>query len=524
MAYRTLLAATALGVVLAAPGLAQAEDLTIGLASEATAMDPHFHNTGNNNQLMSQVYDRLINQGPNQELLPGLATSWGPTDDPLVWEFVLREGVTFHDGSAFTAEDVAYTIARVPTVPNSPSSFATYTADISEVEIVDDYTVRFHSQTPVPLMANNLSTIYIVSSEIGEEAATEDFNTGEHAVGTGPYRQVDYTPGEQVVLEANPDYWDGAPLWDTVTFRPISSPAARVAALLAGDVDVIASVPTTDIAQLEDDDSVSLWQGISNRVIYLHLDSDRVESPHVAATGGDDIENPLRDVRVRQALSMAIDRDAIVDDVMEGIAIPAGQLLPEGFFGVSDELEVLDYDPEGAQALLAEAGYADGFALTLHGPNDRYINDAAVAQAIAQMWSRIGLETAVETMPRSVYFGRASALEFSVMLVGWGAGSGEASSPLRALIATNTPDRGWGGANRGRFSNAEFDALLEEALQTVDDDARAALLAEATELAMDQVAIIPTHFQVNTWGTRAGLEYIPRTDEYTTATGVILAE
>ena len=524
MAYRTLLAATALGVVLAAPGLAQAEDLTIGLASEATAMDPHFHNTGNNNQLMSQVYDRLINQGPNQELLPGLATSWGPTDDPLVWEFVLREGVTFHDGSAFTAEDVAYTIARVPTVPNSPSSFATYTADISEVEIVDDYTVRFHSETPVPLMANNLSTIYIVSSEIGEEAATEDFNTGEHAVGTGPYRQVDYTPGEQVVLEANPDYWDGAPLWDTVTFRPISSPAARVAALLAGDVDVIASVPTTDIAQLEDDDSVSLWQGISNRVIYLHLDSDRVESPHVAATGGDDIENPLRDVRVRQALSMAIDRDAIVDDVMEGIAIPAGQLLPEGFFGVSDELEVLDYDPEGAQALLAEAGYADGFALTLHGPNDRYINDAAVAQAIAQMWSRIGLETAVETMPRSVYFGRASALEFSVMLVGWGAGSGEASSPLRALIATNTPDRGWGGANRGRFSNAEFDALLEEALQTVDDDARAALLAEATELAMDQVAIIPTHFQVNTWGTRAGLEYIPRTDEYTTATGVILAE
>ncbi|MCB9957315.1 MAG: ABC transporter substrate-binding protein [Rhodospirillaceae bacterium] len=517
---RNAWAAAAVAAAMFAPAMAHAEDLTIAVASEATAMDPHYHNTGNNNQIMAQIYDRLINQGPNQELLPGLAESWGPTDDPTVWEFRLREGVTFHDGSPFTAEDVAYTIARVPNVPNSPSSFAIYTADITEVEIVDDYTVRFHTATPYPLMANSLSTIYIVSADIGEDASTECFNDGACAIGTGPYRQVEYTPGDRIVLEANADYWDGAPIWDTVTIRPISSPAARVAALLAGDVDVIASVPTTDIAQLEDNDDVNLWQGISNRVIYLHIDSDREVSPHVTAIGGSEIENPLRDVRVRRALSMAIDREAIVDDVMEGIAIPAGQLLPAGFFGVSDTIEVPDYDPDGARALLEEAGYGDGFAVTIHGPNDRYINDAAVAQAIAQMWSRIGLETSVETMPRSVYFGRASDLEFSVMLVGWGAGSGEASSPLRSLIVTNDADRGLGGANRGRFSNAEVDALVEEAMQTVDDDARAALLAHATEIAMDQVAIIPTHFQVNTWGTRADLEYEPRTDEYTLATSV----
>ena len=523
MAYNKSLAAMALGAVMVAPA-AQAEDLTIALASEATAMDPHYHNTGNNNQIMSHIYDRLITQGPNQELLPGLAVSWGPTDDPLVWEFELRQGVTFHDGSPFTAEDVAYTIARVPEVPNSPSSFATYTADIADVEIVDDYTIRFHTETPVPLMANNLSTVYVVSSDIGDGATTEDFNAGINAVGTGPYRQAEFTPGDQIILESNPDFWGEAPEWDTVTFRPISSPAARVAALLAGDVDVIASVPTTDIAQLEEDDDVNLWQGVSNRVIYLHLDSDRETSPHVSAMGGGDIVNPLLDVRVRRALSLAIDREAIVEDVMEGIAIPAGQLLPEGFFGVSEDIEVPDYDPDAARALLAEAGYGDGFALTVHGPNDRYINDSAIVQAIAQMWSRIGLETAVETMPRSVYFGRASGLEFSVMLVGWGAGSGEASSPLRSLIATHTPDRGWGSANRGRFSNADFDAVLEQALQAVDDDTRADLLAEATELAMDQVAIIPTHFQVNTWGTRADLEYIPRTDEYTLATGVLRIE
>jgi peptide/nickel transport system substrate-binding protein len=372
-------------------------------------------------------------------------------------------------------------------------------------------------------MANNLSTISIVPSE-NEGATTEEYNDGEVAVGTGPYRQVEYIPGDRIVLEANPDYWGDAPQWDTVTFRPISSAASRVAALLAGDVDVIAAVPTEDVEALSENDDIVLSQGISNRVIYLHLDSNRENTPHVSAIGGGEITNPMLDQRVRQALSLAIDREAIVEDVMGGIAIPAGQLLPEGFFGVSDNIDVPEYDPDQAMALLEQAGYGDGFAVTLHGPNDRYINDADVLQAIAQMWSRIGLQTEVETMPRSVYFGRASALEFSVMLVGWGAGSGEASSPLRSLIATHDPDRGWGASNRGRYSNPEFDAILEEALQTVDDAARQELLARATEIAMEDVAIIPTHFQVNTWGTRADLRYIPRTDEYTLAISVVPAD
>ncbi len=244
----------------------------------------------------------------------------------------------------------------------------------------------------------------------------------------------------------------------------------------------------------------------------------------VTAIGGGDIDNPMLDQRVREALSLAIDREAIVEEVMEGVAIPAGQLLPEGFFGVSDNIEVPDYNPERAQELLAEAGYGDGFAVTLHGPNDRYINDAAVLQAIAQMFSRIGLETQVDAMPRSVYFGRASDLEFSIMLVGWGSGTGEASSPLRSLIATHNPDLGWGASNRGRYSSEEFDAILTQALQTVNDAEREALLAQATELAMEDVAIIPTHFQVNTWGTRPDLQYIPRTDEYTLAIGVVPAD
>ncbi|NBC96807.1 MAG: ABC transporter substrate-binding protein [Deinococcus-Thermus bacterium] len=513
----------AAAVALLAGQSAWAEDLTIALSSEPTAMDPHYHNLGPNNQIAYHIFDRLINQGPNQELNPGLATSWEPVED-TVWEFTLREGVTFHDGSPFTADDVAFTIERAPNVPDSPSSFATYTAQITEVEVVDDYTVRIHTADPYPLMPNDLSTIAVISREAGEGASTADYNDGTAAVGTGPFKFVDYVPGDRIVMEPNEDYWGEVPEWDQVTFRPITSGPARVAALLAGDVDVVEGVPTSDISQLEENPDVDLSQGVSNRVIYLHIDSDREVTPMVTAKDGSEIDNPFTDVNARRAISMAIDREAIVEEVMEGVAIPAGQLLPEGFFGVSPDIDVPEYDPEGAQALLAEAGYPDGFALTIHGPNDRYINDAAVVQAIAQMLSRIGIDTTVDTMPRSVYFGRASALEFSLMLVGWGSGTGEASSPLKSLIGTHDPEKGWGASNRGRFSNEEVDSLLEEALRTVDDETREALLIEATEIAMDQVAIIPTHFQVNTWGTRAGLQYQPRTDEYTLAIGVSIGE
>ncbi|OED41601.1 ABC transporter substrate-binding protein [Chromatiales bacterium (ex Bugula neritina AB1)] len=522
MTFRTTLGAFIASALLAGPALS--EELTIGLASEPTAIDPHFHNLGPNNAFARHVFDRLILQNELQQLEPGLAVSWKPIDD-LTWEFKLREGVKFHDGSDFTADDVVCTWERAPNVPNSPSSFATYTKG-KTVEKVDDYTVRFKSAAPYPLMANDISTVTIVSNEGGCDGTTSQYNDGTAAVGTGPFRFVSYKPGDSIVVERNDDYWGDKPYWSKVTFKPIKSGPARVAALLAGDVDVIASVPTTDVSTLEKNDKVSLSQGVSNRVIYLHLDHNRVDSPYVKANGGGAIENPLQKLEVRKAISMAINRDAIVDRVMEGIAIKAGQLLPDGFFGVSENLEPVAYDPKGAKAMLAAAGYPDGFELTIHGPNDRYINDAKIAEAIGQMLTRIGIKTAVETMPRSVYFGRASrggpdkTPEFSFILVGWGAGSGEASSPLKSLIATHNPDKGWGSSNRGRYSNAEFDALLDTALSAVDDAERQDLLAKATEMAIEDVAIIPTHYQVSTWGTRKGLKYVARTDEYTLAIGV----
>jgi peptide/nickel transport system substrate-binding protein len=519
-----LLASVALGAMLGWAAPAAAEELTIGLSSEPTAMDPPFHNLGPNNAMATHVFAKLILQDERQRLVPGLAVSRAPVDD-LTWEFKLREGVTFHDGSAFDADDVICTFERAPNVPNSPSSFGTYLAGKTAVKI-DAMTVHVKTESPYPLMANDISTIPIVSSETGCNGTTEQFNSGEVAQGTGPFKFAEFVPGDRIVLVANDGYWGKKPEWTKVTFKPIKSDPARVAALLAGDVDMIEGVPTTDIATLKGRDDVTLSQGSSNRVIYLHMDHFRTESPYVMATDGGPIENPLMKLEVRQAISKAINRDAIVARVMEGVAIKAGQLLPEGFFGVSPNLAPVDYDPEGAKQMLADAGYPDGFQMTIHGPNDRYINDAKIAEAIGQMLTRIGIKTAVETMPRSVYFGEASrgapdgGPKFSFILVGWGAGSGEASSPLKSLIGTHDPDKGWGASNRGRYSNPEVDAALTEALATVDDAARQDLLAKATELAINDVAIIPLHYQVNTWGARKGLVYAARTDEATHAMGV----
>ena len=502
-----------------------AGELTIGLASEPSSIDPHFHNLGPNNAVARVMFDRLIMPDDKQQLRPGLAVSWNPIDD-TTWEFKLRKGVKFHDGSPFTADDVVFTFQRAPNVAGSPSSFGTYLKG-KEIIRIDDHTVHIKTERPYPLMPNDMSTFSIVSRKHGEGATTPDYNSGKATICTGAYKFVEYLPGDRIVLERNETYWGDKPEWTQVTMKAIKSGPSRVAALLAGDVDLIEQTPTADIEHLKGDSNLTLSQGISNRVIYLHLDHDRAASPFVKGKDGGDIKNPLQDQRVRLAISQAINRDAIVSRVMEDVAIKAGQLLPEGFFGVSDKLQPVAYDPNQAKRNLSEAGYGDGFKLTIHGPNDRYINDAKIAEAVAQMLTRVGIQTDVVTMPRSVYFKRASrggpdgTPEFSFILVGWGSGTGEASSPLKSLIHTYDKSRGFGASNRGRYSNAKVDTLIEDALATVDDAKRQALLAEATEIAINDVAIIPLHYQVNTWAARKGIKYRARTDEATVATDVI---
>jgi peptide/nickel transport system substrate-binding protein len=496
---------------------AHAADLSIALSADVTSIDPHFHNLTPNNNVSNHVFEALVGKNPRGQLTPALAESWRPVDD-LTWEFKLRKGVKFHDGSEFTATDVAYSLDRVPTVPNSPSPFTTYSKQITEKIIVDPYTIRLKTAAPYPLMANDMSTIMIVSNRAAKGATTEEFNSGKAAIGTGPLRFIRWQKGDRIELARFEGYWGSKSPWDKVVLRVITSDPTRVASLLAGDVRAIENVPTADLARVVKQPDLSVYRIVLHRLMYLHVDTSRERSPFVTDKAGRPLErNPLKDVRVRRALSKAINRQALVDRVMEGAARATGQLMPDGMFGYTPALKPEPNDIEGARKLLAEAGYPDGFGLTLHGPNDRYVNDDQVTQAIAQMLSRVGIATKVETMPSSVYFTRANKLEFSIMLVGWGSDTAEASSPLKALLATYSNEKGMGQANRGRYSSPKMDALLQQALATVDDGRRETLLQQATQVAMADLGIIPLYHQENVWATRKGIVYTPRADERTLA-------
>lgn len=501
------------------------KDLVIALSTPVTTVDPHFHNLTPNNGMAAHVFETLVKTDPALKTYPGLAESWKALSD-TEWEFKLRKGVKWHNGEPFTAEDVAATIKRIPNVPNSPASFAVFVRAITDVNIVDAHTIRFKTKEPYPLLPADMVSVAIVPKSVAETAKTEDFNSGKAMIGTGPFRFEQYVSGDRVVLTRNKDYHGTQADWDKVTFRMITSAPARVAALLSGDVHMIEGVPTADAAKLKTDKRVEVSNAVSNRMIYLHMDSDRkTNSPFITAADGKPMEaNPLVDARVRRALSKMIDRNVIVSRVMEGQAIPAGQLLDEAFFGTSKKLKPDAYDPAGAKKLMAEAGYPNGFGVTLHSPNNRYINDGSTAQAVAQYLSRNGIPTKVDTMPSNIFFTRASKQEFSFILAGWGAASGDTSSPLRALLATNDPKAGMGGANRGRFSSPELDALIAKAVVIIDDNQRDAALALASEKAIELMGLIPLHYEVSTWASRKGIQYGGRADQYTLAQFVTRAK
>jgi peptide/nickel transport system substrate-binding protein len=507
-----------MAVAAAAIGLmssAYAADLTIGMSAEPNSMDPHYHNLSPNNMMSAAVFSKLVEQDEAQNKVPGLAESWDQLA-PNVWEFKLRKGVKWHDGSPFTAADVKFTLGRAGDVPNSPSSFGLFTKILTEVEVVDDHTVFLKTKGPFPLMPDYMSVIYIVSKKYGDGATTNDYNSGKAMIGTGPYKFVEWVPGDRLVYAKNPDYFGDKPEWDKVTVKPITNDSSRVAALLAGDVDFIDNPATTDIGALKKNSKIALAEIPSNRMIYLHLDSNRDKSPFVTDAAGKPMDkNPLKDVRVRRALSLAIDRKGIAEKVMEDLASPAGQLMPSNVYATVRDLKPDPYDATKAKALLAEAGYPNGFGLTIHGPNNRYVNDHKISQAIAQMLTRVGIKTAVVTMPSNVFFQKASALEYSLMLVGWSSGTGEPSNPIRALLQTYNKETKSGATNRGRYSNPALDETIMKAINAPTRKQWATLTEEATKIAMNDLGIIPLHFQVNVWAMRKELTYAARADEYT---------
>lgn len=487
---------------------ASAADLKVGVASEVTTLDPHFFHLTSNTEIHKALYSGLVTQDAEMRVVPDLAVSW-KTLDTTHWEFKLRPGVVFHDGTPLTADDIVFTYTRARDVPNSPGPFQQYLKHVVKTTATDPQTVVVETDGPDPILLNELQNVWIVSHKIGAGATSADYNSGKVAIGTGPYKLAEWVPGDHITLARFDGYFGAKPDWERVIFRPIVNDAARTASLLSGDVDLIGSVSANDLERVRANPALTVSTMESNRCFFWSVDVDRDNSPLVTDLDGKPMnKNPLKDVRVRRAMSKALDRNALVSRVMQGQGVPASQFMPAGVPGTSSKLKPEAYDLEGAKKLLAEAGYPNGFGLTVASTNDRYINDAAMTQAVGQMWSRLGLKVTVATFPKAVYFPRAVKLEYSVLLSGNSTDTSEPLSQLNYLLGTYNAAKGIGAGNYGRYSNPELDKILAKAGVTLDDGKRAEIIAEAYELALGQdVAAIPMLFQITAWGMKKGIGY-----------------
>src|SRR5437899_4687465 len=476
-------------------------------------MDPHFLAIAPNINIAWHVFDALSHGDEGPRLGPGLAVSWRALD-ATTWEFRLRPGVRFHDGGELTAEDVVFSIERTLKVPNG--QYGIFARGIVGKEVRDAHTLRLKTATPYAMVPYDLNSVFIVSRKAAARSGPEDFTSGRATLGPGPFRSVPFPRGARVELARNDHYWEATPAWEKVAFRIVPTDPSRLAGLLSGELDAIEQVPTADLPRIRREARLNTVHKVSWRTIFFYLDQYRDRAPGLTDTAGRPLaRNPFRDLRVRRALSKAINRPAIAERLMDGAALPASNLVSPPVFGYAPDLEPEPYDPEGAKRLLAEAGYPDGFAMTLAATNHRYVNDEQIAQAVAQMLARVGVRARVEVFPINAYLPKARKHEFAFAMFGWGSFSADLA--LRALVATPDPDKGFGAFNWSGYSNPAIDRLLERAFATVDEKQREGLARDAMRLAMRDHAVIALHHQVAVWAMRKPLAYAPRTDEFTLA-------
>jgi len=516
------LAGAIAAVLLVAAGPASdralAQSIRLGLSSEPSSLDPQFSRTGNNQVVSDHIFDRMVLTDADNQPIPGLAASWTSLD-PLTWEVKLRPGVTFHDGTPFTAQDVVYSLERIKTITGSPAPFTQNIGAIASVEVVDPLTLRFKTKRPTPQFMEQAGRVHIVSKAAIDGARPEDFASGKAMVGTGPYKFAGFTQGQSISLVRNDAYWGDKPAYQQATLRFISNDASRIVALLAGELDVVDQVPPSMLERVRADPNYTVHSIGSLRIVYFGVDSARDKSPFVTDLEGKPLDtNPLRDPRVRMALSKLINRKALVERLLVGSGEPAGQLVPKGLGGFAPDLAPVDYDPEGAKKLLAEAGWEKGFGLTVHASSDRIPREAEVAQAVGQMLNRGGIKVnGVVTQPYATYATAAGKQEFSFFLFSFGSTTADAAGGITAVLATFDKDTGRGAFNRARYSNAAFDTVLTKALEEFDPAKRNALLADAQRIAFKDNGIIPLYWQVVHWAGRKDIAFTPSRTEDTFA-------
>ena len=501
-------------LLLAATLACRAADLNIALAADVSSLDPHYLNVASNNAIATHFFGTLVEVDADGHLTPGLAQSWQAID-ATTWEFKMRGDVRFSDGTPLTIDDVMFSLDRPATITNSPGPFTSFTKIIQRKEATDAHTLRLVTVRPYAALPLNLASVFIVSKRAATHATTEDFNSGKALIGTGPYRLVRYRRGEAIEMTRNDYDTRHGSAWRNVTFRILPNDATRLASLLSGQSDVIEAVPAADMRHLLRDARFRIEQRTSWRALFLQLGQQNDASPDLRARDGKPLaRNPLRDRRVRLALAKAIDRQALAAYTLEGMGVPADDLVAPGIFGHHDAAQMFDYDPADAKRLLADAGYADGFAVTLHGPNNRYINDDQVLHTVAQFFARVGIDAHVETLPLNLYFGKLRSGAYGIGLLGWGSLANDLA--LRSIVCS--PDAQGGGTwNWTGYHNTDVDALVGAALAETDQDKRAALARRAAAQASDDVAYIPLHYQIVSWAMKKNLRYAPRVDEFTFA-------
>jgi peptide/nickel transport system substrate-binding protein len=503
-----LMLATSAAALLALP--VAAETFRWAGTTDPQTMDPHAVNSAPVLGFLNNVYEGLVRRGPDMAIEGSLAASWEPIGDGEGWRFNLREGVTFHDGADFTAEDVLFSYQRAS---SEEADVRSWFATVADVVVVDDLTVDVLTTSPQPLFPDSIANWMMMDSgwaEANDAGApardSENFAT-RNVNGTGPFMLQSRQPDLETVLVPFDGWWGEASHGITeAVFTPIQNSATAVAALLSGEIDLINPVPVQDAERVDGNDGTSVIRGIESRVIMLGFAHD-----HETLRNG--AENPFGDVRVRQAVAHAVNVPAILQTIMRGSAEPAAQLVAAGTSGYSDANgERPVYDQDGARALLAEAGYPDGFAFDLSCPNDRYLNDEAVCQAVVGMLAQVGMTATLDAMPVSNYWPELREDNFDMYLLGWSPGTFDAEHPIRFLV--HTPGERLGTWNFGGYSNARIDALLPVMQSEIDPELRQAAMDEAASIIQDDMVYVPLYVQPLLWGVRDGVSVTQRPDNF----------
>jgi len=507
-------AAVLTAALLAAP-CADAKTLRWSSQGDILTMDPHSQNEGLNNSFSDQIYEPLVTRGKDLKVEPCLAVSWERVN-PTTMRFKLRPNVRFHDGAAFNADDVVFSIQRALM---ETSRFRPYLAGVKEARKVDDLTVEIVTEGPAPVLIPQLTEIRIMSKAWATKhnvlkpqdfANKEETFASRNANGTGPYilRSRDADVKSTAVLNSN---WWGKREGnvDEIVYLPIKQDSTRLAALLSGEIDFVLDPPPQDIPRLKQDSKMKIVEGNENRTIFFGMDQGRDELLYSSVKG----KNPFKDKRVREAFQLAIDLNAIKTQVLRGLGVPTAVMFAPQVDGYPKDLDkVKPADRDKAKKLLAEAGYPQGFEVTLDCPNNRYIADEKICVAVAGMLAQVNVKVNVNAMPRTLYFAKLEKFDTSFYMLGWGVPTFDSQYAVQSLLRTVVPKTADGDYNYGRYSNAKVDEAIDKLKSETDGTKRAALAREASAIHMADVGHIPLHFQVIPWAMRSNVTVVHRAD------------